>query len=290
MLGRATMAILFLALVWGNMVAGLKAGLACPDWPLCHGKIVPPFRWDIYMEFIHRLIAGTAALFLLVLSARRHKAYRGTARLVPVLSLLLLALEIGMGAAVVLLEIPVQLTTFHFMIGVLLFLLAFYMASFDGETEFPSFSFRGNSALFLSIAVLVYFQAALGAYVRHLGAGTACPDFPRCLGQWLPSLHDPAVAAHSSHRLVGILVLMTAVAVNLQSFRGSPRRENRGFTAWFLVLMVVQIAVGAVVVLSGLQFLAAAVHLSLALLILWVLGRLWVDAVRKERATLQLPP
>ena len=52
MLGRVTVAILFLVLVWGNMVAGLKAGLACPDWPLCHGRVLPPLRWDIYMEFL----------------------------------------------------------------------------------------------------------------------------------------------------------------------------------------------------------------------------------------------
>jgi heme A synthase len=44
MLGRVTVGLLFLLLVWGNLVAGLKAGLACPDWPLCHGKVLPPWR------------------------------------------------------------------------------------------------------------------------------------------------------------------------------------------------------------------------------------------------------
>ena len=64
MLGRVTVGLLFLLLVWGNLVAGLKAGLACPDWPLCHGKVLPPFRWDIYMEFGHRVIAAVASIFL----------------------------------------------------------------------------------------------------------------------------------------------------------------------------------------------------------------------------------
>jgi len=290
MLGRATLGILFLVLVWGNMVAGLKAGLACPDWPLCHGKILPPLRWDIYMEFLHRVIAAVAAVFLVALSAARYRDYRGTARVVPVLTLLLLALEIGMGGAVVLLEIPVQLTTVHFMAGILLFLLTFYMTHFDGLTEPPDFSFRGTSAVFFSLAALVYFQAALGAYVRHLEAGQACPDFPTCLGTWIPSFRGAGVLAHYSHRLVGFLVLLTALAAYLFLLRGPMFRGNRALGTSFILLMAAQIAVGALVVLSGLQFLTTALHLAFALGILWVLGRLWIDAVRAERTALSLPP
>jgi len=55
MLGRITVALFFLLLVWGNLVAGMKAGLACPDWPLCHGRVLPPFRLDVWMEFTHRV-------------------------------------------------------------------------------------------------------------------------------------------------------------------------------------------------------------------------------------------
>lgn len=289
MLGRATVAILFLVLVWGNMVAGLKAGLACPDWPLCHGRVLPPLRWDIYMEFLHRVIAGIAAGFLVALSVRRLKSYRGLAGLVPAAAMFLLILEIGMGGAVVLLEIPVQLTTVHFMVGILLFLLAFYMMSFDGTADPPGFSFRGASALLFSLAALVYFQAALGAYVRHLEAGQACPDFPKCLGRWVPSFLGPEVAAHYSHRLVGYMILLTALAVFFLFRRDPDRWRSRRLGTLSLALIAAQIAVGALVVLSGLQFLATAVHLAVALGILLVLGRLWVEAVRAERGTPSLP-
>ncbi len=289
MLGRVTVGLLFLLLVWGNMVAGLKAGLACPDWPLCHGKVLPPFRWDIYMEFLHRVIAGIASLSLLALSFRRYRAYRGSARAVPIVAILILALEIAMGGAVVLLETPVQLTTVHFMTGLLVFLLAFYMMTFDGVTEPPSFAFRGTSALFLSLLALVYFQAALGAYVRHLEAGLACPDFPTCLGRWFPSFLDRGVLAHYSHRVMGYMILLTAVALYLSVRRDPRQRENRPLAATLLFLTAVQVGVGALVVLSKLQFLATALHLAVALGILSVLGHLWIHAVRAERATLSLP-
>ena len=290
MLGRVTVLLLFLLLVWGNLVAGLKAGLSCPDWPLCHGKVLPPWRWDIYMEFLHRVIAGIASLFLVALSVRRYRAYGGAARLVPVLTLLLILAEIGMGGAVVLLETPVQLTTYHFMTGLLVFLFAFYMMVFDGDFERPSFSFRGPAALFLSVAVLVYFQAALGAYVRHLDAGLACPDFPTCLGSLIPSFLGGPVLAHFSHRLVGYLILLTSLAIYLFVRRDPRQRGNRPLAASLLLLVALQIGVGALVVLSKLHFLATALHLAVALGMLTALGHLWIRAVRSEGAALSLPP
>ena len=289
MLGRVTVGLLFLLLVWGNLVAGLKAGLACPDWPLCHGKILPPFRWDIYMEFGHRVIAAVASVFLVALAAGRYKRYGGAARAVPVLALLLLLAEIGMGGAVVLLETPVQLTTVHFMTGVLVFLLAFYMMTFDGERDRPVFSFRGPAALFLSVLALVYSQSALGAYVRHLDAGLACPDFPTCLGKWIPPLLSGPVLAHFTHRTLGFLVLLTAVTLYLFVRRDPRQRGNRHLALAFLVLVAVQIGVGALVVLSQVYYLATALHLAVALGMLSILGHLWVNAARAEGAALSLP-
>ena len=290
MLGRVTVALLFLLLVWGNLVAGLKAGLACPDWPLCYGKVIPPFRWDVYMEFLHRVIAGVASLFLVFLSVRRYRKYEGAARMAPVATILLLLAEIGMGGAVVLLETPVQLTTVHFMTGLLVFLLAFYMMVFDGESDRPVFAFRGSAALFLSLVALVYFQAALGAYVRHLDAGLACRDFPLCLGRFIPAFLGGPVLAHFSHRVVGYLILLTALTLYLLVRRDPRQRATRGLAWAFLALVSAQIGVGAFVVLSGLHFLVTALHLAVALGILSVLGHLWVHAVRAEEASLSLPP
>src|SRR3990170_3851674 len=167
-----------------------------------------------------------APFFLFALAANRFRKYEGAARAVPVVAILLLLTEIGMGGAVVLLETPVRLTTIHFMIGLLVFLLAFFMMTFDGERERPAFASRGPAALFLSVAALVYSQSALGAYVRHLEAGLACPDFPTCLGTWFPPLFADTVLAHFSHRTLGYLVLLTAGMVYLFVRRDPRQRGN----------------------------------------------------------------
>lgn len=281
MLGRVTVGLFFLLLVWGNLVAGLKAGLACPDWPLCHGKVLPPFRIDILMEFLHRVIAAVAAGFLVALSLRRFRDYRGPARAVPLLAMALMAGEIALGGLVVLLKIPVQLTTVHFMAGLVVFLLAVYMASFDGILEPPVFSFSGRSALFLGVGALVFLLAALGAYVRHAEAGLACTDWPTCYGGILPNVLSGPVLIHFSHRVLAVLVFLTIVA--LCAAVGLDRRlqESRGLARGLLLLAIGQIVIGGAVVLTKLYFLAAGLHLAVALAMLAVLFRLWAREVQR---------
>ena len=128
-----------------------------------------------------------------------------------------------------------------------------------------------------------------GRYVRHLDAGLACPDFPTCLGKWVPPLFAGPVLAHFSHRTLGYLVLLTAAMLYLFVLRDTRQRRNRLLALSFLVLVAVQIGVGALVVLSGLHYLATGLHLAVALGILSVLARLWVNAANAEGATLSLP-
>ncbi|AJE04392.1 COX15/CtaA family protein [Geobacter pickeringii] len=284
MLGRITVGLFFLLLVWGNLVAGMKAGLACPDWPLCHGRVLPPFRLDIWMEFMHRVIAAVATLALLLLASRRLRQWRGMAKAVPVAAVTILGVEIVIGGMVVLLETPVNLTTLHFATGMGVFLLAAAMAAFEGNERTPAFPARGDAGLFLGLVFLVVCQAALGAYVRHAGAGLACPDFPACGGQWLPPLTSAGLAAHLSHRLFAYLILVTLavfwVATRLDA-RLSPHRRS---ALALLVLGAAQVGIGGVVVLSGLSYVATACHLAVALAIVLVMGRMWSAAVKGEPA------
>jgi len=281
MLGRITLALFFLLLVWGNLVAGLEAGLGCPDWPLCRGVVIPPLKFDVWMEFTHRLIAAVATVFLLFLCRRRLKSYGDMARVVPLAALGLIAVVITLGGITVVMELPAQITTIHFMTALALFLLVGYMAFFDGVNEQPRFSLKGYAGLFLGLAILIYFQASLGAYVRHSEAGSACPDFPTCLGSWLPHLSG-GVLVHYSHRLLAYLIVGTMAAIVAAVFidAGLKRHRQRAFA--LLGLAVVQTGVGAGVVLSGLNFAATALHLAVALIMLLVTGLIWAGVVKGE--------
>lgn len=286
MLAKITFGLFFLLLIWGNLVAGLKAGLACPDWPLCHGKILPPFRWDIYMEFGHRVIAAFASLFLVILCYKRLKSYSGKAKAVPILAVALLLAEIVMGGLVVLLELPVNLTTIHFMAALVIFLMVFYMMIFDGVVKPTVFSFRGYSALFFVLLALVFLQAVLGAYVRHMNAGLACPDFPTCLNKWIPMNLYGKVLAHYSHRIFAYLIFFSFAALYVSTSVDERLKNSRGLALALFVLVLAQIGVGALVVLSQLHFMSAALHLAVALTMLSILTYMWTREMQPREAIL----
>src|SRR5687768_5664887 len=82
---------LSLALVlatWALLVVGASvrvngAGLACPDWPLCFGEVVPPIDLKVGFEFGHRVLAGLISLGFLALGVAifRRRAELGRAAL-----------------------------------------------------------------------------------------------------------------------------------------------------------------------------------------------------------------
>lgn len=285
MLARITVAVIFLLLVWGNIVAGLKAGLACPDWPLCHGEVVPPFRWDIYIEFFHRLLGATAGLLLIILSYKRFRKYPGLAKVIPILTVALLIFQITLGGIVVLMELPVDITTFHFGTALLIFALTLYLAYFDGKINVPSFSLSNFGWLFFSLALLIFVQAVLGAYVRHTDAGLACPDFPKCLGHWIPPVLRGIVLTHYIHRSVAYLIFIVVFSIFIYSFINSGLRNFRSKIILLVILIFLQILVGVGVVHSKLFFAVTAIHISLALLILGTVLYTWFQDIKESYAS-----
>ncbi len=282
MVGKIAVSLLVLLLIWGNLVAGLKYGLACPDWPLCHGKVLPPLRWDIYMEFMHRVIGGVTSIFLVILAYKRLRAYKGGAKSIPVIMVLLLLLQIFVGGFVVLLGLPVDLTTFHFANAIIIFVLTLYMVYFDGVSWTPVFSAAGVSAVFFFLSLLVVVQLVLGAYVRHSEAGLACPDFPTCLGFWVPPNLAGIVLNHFAHRTLAYIITLCVlglVAASL-SYQSLAAYRNRIYIV--LGLILVQILLGVAVVHTKLYFAVTAVHLAVALLILGVLLDTWFRVIAKS--------
>lgn len=281
MIAKIALVLLFLLLVWGNLVAGLKAGLACPDWPLCHGQIVPPFRWDIYVEFIHRVIGGITSVFIIILCYQRFKAYLGAIKIAPLLVVILLLLQIVLGGIVVLLELPVDLTTFHFANAIVIFALVVYMVFYDGINNKPAFSVSGYSGIFFLLSLLIFVQAVLGAYVRHSSSGLACPDFPTCLGYWIPPEISGIVLNHFAHRGLAYAIALIVVILLIASYSSSSLKKYRNKLHILIGLIVLQILLGAGVVLTKLNFAVTASHFFIALLIFITALHAWFQGMKK---------
>jgi cytochrome c oxidase assembly protein subunit 15 len=109
------------AMVSAAMVAKTGAALACGiSWPLCEGALLPDLGDpQIRLHFAHRLLAAGTALGVLALAiaARQQPEVRPLAWLAVVL----VAIEIGFGAMVVLGEVPFGIALVHQALGVLVF-------------------------------------------------------------------------------------------------------------------------------------------------------------------------
>jgi cytochrome c oxidase assembly protein subunit 15 len=156
------------------------------------------------------------------------------------------------------------------------------MAFFDGRRNSPLFSVSGYGRIFFLLAVLVFFQAVLGAYVRHSDAGLACPDFPKCLGFWVPPELSGTVLTHFSHRTLAYIILATVLLLYIFSYFYPPLGKNRSKILILLCLVVVQIALGAGVIHSKLHFSTTAFHLGIALLILSIALYSWFQGMRES--------
>ena len=60
----------FVVIVFGSWVRATDSGLACPDWPLCFGKVLPAFDLQIFLEWFHRIIAGLLTLGFFIFMGR----------------------------------------------------------------------------------------------------------------------------------------------------------------------------------------------------------------------------
>ncbi|MDG2005737.1 MAG: COX15/CtaA family protein [Thermodesulfobacteriota bacteirum] len=269
---KLTLYSLVLLLLWGNMVSGLGAGLACPDWPLCFGSFFPEINFPIFMEHGHRVLGLFVTIFFALLARKRLKFYKGGYKLIPILCSILLAVQIIAGALVVILQLETNITTFHFANAIIIFILIYIMCSYTDSDQLKLINiFNKKNLPYLILFLFVYWQLVLGAYVRHSNAGLACPDFPRCLGYWLPPYLSKTVFVHLFHRISGVVILVISFWLFFKAYYIKADLEILLNLKRLAFLVLIQVVVGVFVVVSKLAFSMTAIHLLIALLIVGVI-------------------
>ena len=208
-----TLALLFL----GSHVHATGASLACPDWPTCFGTMMPEMTGGVFWEHLHRLWAGALLLLftVAVILVRRTYPERVILFRFGLAGIGLLLVQSVLGGITVLFRLPDAVSTSHLALAFLFLALVTVMLVLTRQDEDDYLGAEAARQLVrragLVVSGLIFAQSVVGALVRHTDAGMACPDVPLCLGRVIPPLEYPLVQLHFLHRVLGLVVAVTAL-------------------------------------------------------------------------------
>ena len=261
----------------GGATRVMQAGLACPDWPLCYGSLLPgrQMNLQIFLEWFHRLDAFLVGIALLVVASLSFLRRALLPRWLPwaaAAALLLVAFQGALGALTVLGLLAASTVTAHLVTALLLVLLVSAMHQALRRSSTGCLPSPSGAALpfwwtlLLAFSSLVLFgQCALGGAMASRWASSLCLQagegcrwlLTHRLGAWaaLAALLLPAVLAH----------LLPGIPPVLRRFSLGPA---------FLVLL--QVGLGVFTLRLQLQQpLVTVAHQLVAALLVALFGALW---------------
>ncbi len=212
----ATMVLTVGLVMLGAYVRLTDAGLGCPDWPGCYGRLSPthaaaeiraaeavapagpvslPKAWN---EMLHRYFASFVGVMIMAIAwqtlRRRRRnnpaANDPSAQIGLPLAMVGLVLVQGLfGKWTVTLLLKPAIVTLHLLGGMALVgLLAWLTARHLGISGGPPTTLRAIRPWAVVGVIILGVQITLGGWVSTNYAGLACVDFPTCHGEWAPAM------------------------------------------------------------------------------------------------------
>jgi protoheme IX farnesyltransferase len=271
-LAAATVVTAILLVTIGVVVRATGSGLGCPDWPLCHGQIIPPLSdAQAWIEWAHRTVAviiGFEVIGLAALALFDHRDRR-TLVAASIAAVVLVGFQAWLGRETVRLGNSGESVTAHLAAAMTLVgLLVWILVRSLYPARLPS---GGSSQRFTLVAAFgagsVFALLLFGSHVTATSQWYVFPDWPLMNGTLLPALTD-ANSAHVLHRWVAIVVGLIVAAVFVAAWRTRPRtRPIIRLAAVAAVLFPIQAIVGGLQILTGLSGWTQTLHLALGAVI-----------------------
>lgn len=216
----------------------MNAGLACPDWPLCYGKVIPTqeMNLQVFLEWFHRLDAsliGLSTIVLVIASWWHRQKLPQWLPYASILALFLIVFQGILGGLTVTELLRFDIVTAHLGTALLFFgtliLIACCLSEYQGTaTDVSKLTVVGAIA-----SVLVYIQCLLGGLVASQWALHQCfTGNQLCL-------------VMNSH-LIGVLpsTVATTLLVILAKKTAALSIKLRNLTKYIAIILISQILLG----------------------------------------------
>jgi cytochrome c oxidase assembly protein subunit 15 len=261
----------FLVVTLGGIVCLTDASGGCPDWPWCHGQLVPPLRIDSILEYTHRVLAGLASLsiFAAVIAGWRKARSIRWVTWPPTIAVAFLLAVVTFGAMVVLrgLEPGLAALDLGSALVVLALVLSATVVAFRRyqDPDLPDrLSFGAAYArLTLGTLVVVFVVLVSGVLVAPSGSAVRCLSWP---------LYGTPLARVDFRGWLGLARLALSVvasvmviAVVLEAWRGQPGPGGIRTTTKLLgLLFAIELVVGAFILAYGYSVVLQLIHVTTA--------------------------
>ncbi len=250
----------------GAFVRLKGAGLACPDWPLCYGKIIPPPGFEIALEVGHRFVASLLGICLIALVVLSYlKPHYKHYRTLSWASLILVCIQGILGGLTVLMKLSPPTVVLHLVGGNLLFGLLVYLTYNVYQNErFPRSITTANrwplsrfSKIQGGMLLLFFIIIISGGANSSTYSGTACTAFPGChpgstfsfhsgemsgdVGSFFPQFRNEWI--HMLHRLIAIVGAVGLFVLSWKILYKHPEHQFHlvGIGVWILLLLEILI-------------------------------------------------
>lgn len=259
----------------GAGVRAMNAGISCPDWPLCFGKVIPDFHPAVWFEFVHRAYAGLTSLVFLALFGivMFSKSLPRAAKIAMSMGLFFLFMQIAAGALTVLWAVKWFAVTAHLILATLFFLSVLWAAlAIDPRVRDVRVQAPGwMPSLFGFLSVIVFAQIFMGGVVASTYAGSVCVDWPLCNGQWVPTWTG-AIGHQIIHRFFayGIALAILGLATLFHFHRNEPwmTKQFRNLLLMLLGIVVMQVALGVINLLTYIPPSVTVPHQTMGIILL----------------------
>lgn len=272
---KMTIATLLLMAI-GSATRVMNAGLACPDWPLCYGQLVPKDQMNlqVFLEWFHRLDAALIGLSAIALMGLTWWYRQQLPKWLPAMATGAFALIVFqgiLGGLTVTELLRFDIVTAHLGTALLFFCTLVIMVSlltpYQGTNAAHQLTWLSGSA-----AIFVYLQSLLGALVASRWA------LHQCLG------NSQLCLVMNSHILGIIPPTLATLALTLKAWQTpglNPALRNLANLAFGLVIL--QIALGVATFRLHLQVEPLTVaHQSVGATLLGILVAFTVLAIRDQ--------
>lgn len=290
--GVASSVFSFALVVWGAIVRINGAGMTCPDWPRCRGAWFPALDPKVMYEYYHRV--GAALLTVIViatfLAAWLARGDAPAAFRASWVSLGLIVAQVIAGAVTIVLNNDAPSVAVHLVLGFSTFvslLMVTIIAHVQPKGATGSASDRGGRSLdgfkwlALSTTALAFIAVFAAGWMAASNDGLACTALPLC---GAVGALTPAQQIHMAHRYAAYVTIAAAIVTWIGAMRTSgldPFVRNAAWVA--LALAILQGALGAATILSGLEPALRSWHEANAALLVASLVVLTYFAFRPRR-------